>query len=345
LSLSEVTLGDPNVSGSGVRFYINTNGWAGQFIAGDVSFLLMNSPKGWEWCGITIDPQPLHWGERWVSRIIETNQPLPFELFAPWQAPLQATAGGLKRYIEENAAIWTAGPFAPLIALGVSQRTCGFGPRGFYYGYGPTHQEEDTFAIDFTHTIEGRPWDNSSRRMVAAVPRVGIVASVCGGNATGSRTGNFVEILHDDWPRHSGTNRYLSRYLHLDGPSLPGGPSRLLVSAGMLVLEGTPIGPVDNTGNSALDHLHFSIHDQTRPFLGAGTPERLPRMPGGACSRLRRGASVRPTPMSGHRLRDGDEGTCIASDTRPGLVLYQGGYGTAPQVIVVRRRVTGTVRP
>jgi hypothetical protein len=52
---------------------------------------------------------------------------------------------------------------------------------------------------------------------------------------------------------------------------------------------------MDDTGNSVLNHLHFSIHDWDLPRAGA------------------HGASVRPTPLSGVRLEDGDDGACVRS--------------------------------
>jgi hypothetical protein len=228
--------------------------------------------------------------------------------------------------VSENLHIAGFGPFAPLIALAISDRDCGFGPRGLYYNEVPTHTDADAFAIDFTHAVPGNPWTNSSNRVTVAVPEIGIVAGACGVQPTGSDTQNFVEILHDGLPGQ--VNRFLTRYLHMAGPG------RLGVLTGALVVEGDTIGPVDSTGNSAMDHLHFSIHDQTRPF--AGPPGRLP-VPTGPCSgTLVRGSGTRPSPMAGHPLNDADEARCVQSRTTPGMVLYQGGPRAAPAVVVVR---------
>ncbi len=65
----------------------------------------------------------------------------------------------------------------------------------------------------------------------------------------------------------------------------------------MPIVAGTRLGRMDDTGNSILDHLHFSIHDRNIAAM-SGAPY---------------GASVRPTPMSGTRLEDGDSGTCVRS--------------------------------
>jgi hypothetical protein len=52
---------------------------------------------------------------------------------------------------------------------------------------------------------------------------------------------------------------------------------------------------MDDTGNSQLNHLHFSIHDAT--LTGA--------------------MSVRPTPMDGVPLPDNAGGTCVMSTNVP----------------------------
>jgi hypothetical protein len=263
--------------------------------------------------------------QRWTPAKKQTNQPLTIPLEAPWLRGLRCMAGGLASYIVQTIHLLGFGPFAYFAALVFSDRDCGFGPRGLYYNTLPTHTDEDAFAIDFSHAVPGFPWRNASNRLTVAVPRIGIVANSCGIQPTGADRPNFVEILHDDFPSSRGTNRFLSRYLHMAGPN------RLRVACGALVVEGTTIGPVDSTGNSAIDHLHFSIHDQTRPFVGA-------RATAGCCGSLVRGSSVRPTPMNGQHLVDTNEGACIQSRTWPGMVLYQGGPGAAPRVVVVHAR-------
>ena len=80
----------------------------------------------------------------------------------------------------------------------------------------------------------------------------------------------------------------MSRYLHMAGPNL------IPVSVGMFVRQGARLGPMDDTGSSAYDHLHFSIHDDA---MG--------------------GASVRPNPMDGQPLTNTDDGRCILSSNVP----------------------------
>ena len=63
----------------------------------------------------------------------------------------------------------------------------------------------------------------------------------------------------------------------------------------MYVRQGARLGLMDDTGNSQLNHLHFSIHDAT----------------------LMGGMSVRPTPMDGFSLSDQASGTCVTSTNVP----------------------------
>jgi murein DD-endopeptidase MepM/ murein hydrolase activator NlpD len=73
------------------------------------------------------------------------------------------------------------------------------------------------------------------------------------------------------------------------------------VTQWMFVDQGSRLGLINDTGNSALDHLHLSIHDA-----------RLPGAPGGL------DRSVRMTPFDGRQtLEDGDEGSCIRSSNTP----------------------------
>ena len=108
-----------------------------------------------------------------------------------------------------------------------------------------------------------------------------------------------MDIVHQDPDNPADTDRFRSRYLHLAGPFM------IPVSAMMPVISGQRLGLMDDTGNSILDHLHFSIHDRnlTRPNVSYGS-------------------SVRPSPLSGVRLGDGDSGTCVRSsniERFPGL--------------------------
>ncbi len=87
-----------------------------------------------------------------------------------------------------------------------------------------------------------------------------------------------------------------SRYMHFR-------PAPLFVSMGMSVVQGSRLGIINSTGRSAFDHLHFELHDLTLP-QGGGMAETL-------------GGTLRPTPMSGQTLTDGENGKCIHSDNIP----------------------------
>ncbi len=72
----------------------------------------------------------------------------------------------------------------------------------------------------------------------------------------------------------------------------------------MFIRQRTRLGPIDDTGNSAFDHLHFSIHDSRRG-----------------------GMSVQPTPMDGQTLNDGDAERCLSSTNVPNLRPWPGPPG------------------
>jgi hypothetical protein len=93
--------------------------------------------------------------------------------------------------------------------------------------------------------------------------------------------------------------RFRSRYLHLAGPF------QIPVSEMMPVITGQRLGLMDDTGNSVLHHLHFSIHDRTLPHPDVSY-----------------GRSVRPSPLSGVTLGNGASGRCVRStnlERVPGL--------------------------
>jgi hypothetical protein len=278
--------------GSGGKLYLPTSGWRGHWFRGDVILIMTKAPNGWQWTGLGIASANDLWHERWRPKVKQTNQPLPFEILAPWPAGLSFTAGGLTQYIGQQAAIIAAGLIGGgLLALFFARSRCGFGPRGFYYNQWPTHEEGDAFAIDFTRYRRYVPYDNESGGTPVLAVRAGIVDVVRAGTESGnSSASNAVEIEHADPANPADLSRFRSRYLHLEGPF------RIPVSEMMPVFLGNRLGRMDDTGNSVLDHLHFSIHDRTIVHPNSAF-----------------GASVRPTPMNGVRLEDGDSGTCVRS--------------------------------
>ena len=239
----------------------------------------------------------------------------------PFPAGLNLRAGS-GHFIAEQAAIAAAaiaaGPFY-LLALTAGAfaaslaSPCGFGPGGLYYGSGWTHDLDEWFAIDFARYNPGVPFSNAPTRSTPVLAvQEGVVRfrrdTVANGTDDGDGQGNEVRLAHiraaalpSILSSIATTNtdsrwRYTSFYLHLMGPGA------VLVSPGMFVRQGALLGFMDNTGTSISDHLHFSLHDSTKPYTGAGS---------GFFSEF--GMSVRPSPMDGQSLEDWDDGRCIRS--------------------------------
>jgi murein DD-endopeptidase MepM/ murein hydrolase activator NlpD/tetratricopeptide (TPR) repeat protein len=280
------------LAGSGSKRYLTSTGWKGEWYRGEVTLLLTRAPKGWQWTAVVLSEPHEAWVERWRPATPQTNQALPFALRAPWPSGQSFKAGGLTQYITEQAAVVAAGPIAGRILLAtLANGPCGFGPRGSYYNQGSTHDEEDAFAIDFTRFERGVPYINASGGTPVLAVHDGI-AWVNAGTASGDPdASNTVAIDHADPAVPTDTDRFRSFYLHLAGPF------EILVSDGMPVITGQRLGTIDDTGNSTGSHLHFSIHDRNLPYPNVSY-----------------GRSVRPTPLSGVRLDDGDSGQCVLSD-------------------------------
>lgn len=293
-------LGSDVFLGTGDKRYMFSHGWQGELLSGTAALVFMRTPAGWECTGVALTELCDELKERWKPEEIQKNQPLPFTLRAPWPAGDSFMAGGLFDFGLRSTAVAAAAASTPfgiggaLLAEAFSLSDCGYGPRGFYYNdISDTHQDEDAFAIDFTRYRRGVPLDNESGGTAVLAPAPGVVVTARGRRNSGdSNFSNTVEIDHAD-PVSGAADRFRSRYLHLAGPDL------LSVSVGMPVITGQRLGRINDTGNSVLDHLHFSIHDQT---LASGNPQR--------------GMSVRPTPMDGTALGDSGSGTCVLSSNR-----------------------------
>jgi hypothetical protein len=256
-----------------------------------VLFLLTRFGDGWEWSGVALT-QP---GEG-VARVVppkprEENQPLAIPIKAPWPSGLCFRAGGLDRYLLAHApfigwAIFLEDNFSP----------CGYGPGGYHYNALFSHNGQDAFSIDFTRYVPGLPYVDAAGGQLVLACAEGMVRLVRANIASGDASmDNRVEISHWDVPLRCGGPgpRYISKYLHLAGPG------QIPVSEFMWVAQGTRLGRMDDTGNSAVNHLHFSIHD--RNVMVGGAPF----------------GSVRPTPMDGRVIGDGDGGICICSTNVP----------------------------
>jgi tetratricopeptide (TPR) repeat protein len=285
LAESKVKLDPERLTGSGEKRYLETDGWnwgAAPF-TGTVWFLLTRHPEGWTWSSVVF-PQ--------ISEEVQAlipppprmeNQPLDLNIKAPWASGLSFRAGGLDRFLESLIPIFGLG-----IVVADSSSPCGYGLGGYYYNSITSHVGLDAFAIDFT-----RHKGSGADGQFALAVELGLVTKVKSNVTSGnSSAANRVEVAH--WslsePLSCGgpPPRYVSKYLHLRGPGL------ILVSELMGVGQGTRLGRMDDTGNSALPHLHFSIHDEKDGKK-----------------------SVRPTPMDGQSLNDSDKGRCVGSTNVP----------------------------
>jgi murein DD-endopeptidase MepM/ murein hydrolase activator NlpD len=307
---SEVRCDARSLKGCGARWHLDSHGWAGEWFAGTVRFTVERTRDGWEWTGIS----PFAPTDAWLKDIVPenpaTNQPLSLPIKAPWPAGIRMRAGGLIPYIGEQAAIVAASfiPFvgwsiASTLTMAFSARDCGFGPGVLYYNMGPTHLTSvasSAFAIDFVRYLQFAPYANVSGATPVLSIASGFVTVRDAGFVSGDGDPNHPNTVHI---RHAtmgaiviggrlititiGTP-FVSRYLHMAGPNM------IPVSVGMFVRQGARLGMIDDTGSSAFDHLHFSIHDDA---MG--------------------GASVRPNPMDGQPLTDSDDGRCILSSNVP----------------------------
>jgi tetratricopeptide (TPR) repeat protein len=305
------------------RVMVETAGWCGKWFQGNIRFELRRFGSLWQWTSVSIHGNPHMYMERLEKHPKETNQPLPFSLKAPWDRGNNADktfmAGGLGKADEApifvargivEIARWIPIPFIHEILQSVSVaydtlspaevarqaamalRPCGFGLRGFYYNAIASHTGADAFAIDFSD------YDT----FIAASEFWPVLAAVDGRVVFSLHTipndshaaPNLVEIISTD----ASGNRFASRYLHLAQEA-----RNPFLLAGTFVRQGTPLGRMQNTGNSAFPHLHFSIHNQMRPHPSGSL------LASGEIS----GASVRPTPMDGFTLGDGNEGSCVLS--------------------------------
>jgi len=292
-------LADPAaLSGSGGKLYLQTEGWSGGLLTGRVYFILARVRDGWEWRGVALTRIHESFFELFPPAAPESNQPLQLPIKAPYPQNTCFRVGGLTHFLESFL------PFVGgFIMLSDTFSSCGYGPGGFYYNQGPTHKGQEAFAIDFTHYQHGLPFRNTAGGVPVLAVQEGIVSMVRSNITSGdSSLENRVQIDH---PSPSelfallfgiplpAQLKYQSWYLHLAGPG------QVLVSLGMIVQQGARLGPINDTGNSAFDHLHFSLHD--RDIVVDGAPY----------------GSTRPTPMDGQNLGDDDGGVCLCSTNVP----------------------------
>jgi tetratricopeptide (TPR) repeat protein len=298
LGRSSVLVDPAALLGSGGKLYLDTDGWAGKLLTGRVYFILARVRDGWEWRGLALTRINESFFELIPPAVPQNNQPMQLPIKAPYPKDACFRAGGLAHFLESFL------PFiGGLIMLSDLFSSCGYGPGGFYYNQGPTHRGREAFAIDFTHYQHGLAFANTAGGVPVLAVQAGMVSMVRGNITSGdSSLENRVQIDHPS-PAEAfallfgiplpAQLKYQSWYLHLAGPG------QLLVSLGMWVQQGARLGPINDTGNSAFDHLHFSLHD--RDIVVDGAPY----------------GSTRPTPMDGQTLGDGDGGVCLCSTNIP----------------------------
>lgn len=298
LAESTVTC-DAGLSGYGDVQYLTSRDWKGQFFRGTIHLAITGSPRGWQWTGITFTEPTLAWVEQahFGASALAEARTFPHDLLAPWPAGTCFRAGGWKDplYTAQLAIISSMDPLTMRLFAKFSKGGgCGWGPPGFYYDTSPTHQEEDRFAIDFVRYSGSQPYHNVSGGTPVLAPRDGVVGEVEATAPTGSSRLNFTHVHHEDPENPGDRKRYMTRYLHLDGPFID------YVTMGMNIYTGNRLGRMDSTGRppNLMKHLHFSIHDQKVPHPNEPTY----------------GASLRPSSLSGATLGDGDNGKCVCSD-------------------------------
>ena len=282
LASSKVRVDPTAIRGSGRKLYLHTEGWEGKVCRGRVAFTLIAHRGGWEWGGVILTQPGPEAADLLPPFEKMENQPLAISIKAPFVSGECWRAGGLNRYLSSFIPFYGIGVF-----LADNFSPCGYGPGGYYFNEPISHNGQDAFAVDFTRYVPGLPYIPDQGGHLALACAEGMVRMVRSFLASGSESmDNRVEISHWEGPLRCGgpPARYISKYLHLAGPSI------VLVSQFMWVDQGTRLGFTDDTGRSAFDHLHFSIHDTT---MGEN--------------------SVRPTPMDGQSLGDGDAGRCVCS--------------------------------
>jgi hypothetical protein len=331
LSRSEIAVHPRRLRGSGGKLYLDSTGWKGETFADDVTFLLSQTHRGYEWSGVVAThrrgnggdfprdpkevpdpPDPGPEPEPPPGPVTFEATPADLRLKAPFPRGEHFRAGGIIPMAVQLAGIalalgWT-GPFFPLayaqalVTLAASS-PCGLGFGGLYYGQSPTHVDRDRFAVDFATYLRGVPFALSTRGHAVLAIADGIVTYVESSRASGDPTiANQVNVDHlldvekvlDFFSVLFG-NGWLPTKYFAEYLHLDG-PGRVPVSVGMYVRQGTRLGAMDDTGLSVLDHLHFSLHDRALPWDSS---------------------SVRPTPMDGQTLNNDDDGRCMYSTNVP----------------------------
>ena len=211
----------PKLAGSGGKRYLTTSGWKGELVPrrGHVA-----ADAGAE--GLAVDRRRPVGAPRGVGRALAPGDAADEPAASVPAARSLAVRPELQGRRADRVHRPSRSPSAPpgrsaarSLAVALAHNACGFGPRGFYYNQGPTHDEQDAFAIDFTRYERNVPYDNES----GGTP----VLAAHGWHRRHGRRRHVIgrlELLQHRRDRacRSGvptdTDRFRSRYMHLAGP-------------------------------------------------------------------------------------------------------------------------------
>ena len=196
---SSKVLVDPTASfGCGEKRYLNTDGWAGEFFAGRVVFILTRAREGWEWSGVALTQLSEAWERFFEPFERQENQPLTLSIKAPWPAGTSFRAGGLIGFSVQMAIFGAMGwPWGAIAMWTASLNSCGFGPGGLYYNQPSTHLGAEAFAIDFCKFLPGAPLLPTAGGTPILAVADGLVTGVESVNPSGSSSsGNCVRLEH-----------------------------------------------------------------------------------------------------------------------------------------------------
>jgi hypothetical protein len=309
LARSTILVDPTRLDTTGGTVGLVTSGWAEPVVINRLLFQISEEPSGWRWTGVSPSgvgfmpklgpgdgpPPPTHHGPPLLQAPAK----------APWEAGECLRAGGITRWAESFIPFY--GIFLQLSDLASD---CGFGAYGYYYGQGD-HTNQNHYAIDFSGYVRFGPYWSKIPFLPAVAAHSGVVTATYGDTPYGIKTrNNLVELdfltpeqiqfflaapgstpdekLHNGLPSGPGGQggETRTRYLHLS----PG----LYVSRAMFIPQGTALALMDDTGYSAMPHLHFSMH--VRDYILNGVPYY----------------SVPPI-FDGQLLDDSNDGTCICS--------------------------------
>lgn len=294
--------------------YLHTANWSGELFEDEVYFELSESPLGWSWEGLAVwsmgpieylDGNPELWGYTSPGEVLPDYTPTPTDTPTPTPTPTPTATdtptptATPQPQTNNYPAIDIAAPFRKgekFRAGGFPHGSgggCGLGVAGYFYDEGPTHRASNAkskYAVDFTQYL-GFAGTISAKGKHVLATNDGVVDNVIEKYDTGASTANKVRLKHYGKHRCGVFTDYSSRYLHLNGKY------KVPVSKGQPVKQGSRLGYMDNTGVSAVHHLHFKVRN------------------------LKTGDSVRPSPMDGHQLEPANDGDCIESKNVETVVL------------------------